>query len=586
MSSSKAKISILAALLIGLAACHRGAPTAAMPAAPSGPDPWVPTRSSFIADYFKAQPFFAAEAGRHQQDGQMPDLSAAGIKAEIARLQGWKTRLAGLDTAGFSDRDRFEREYALSVVDGDLFWLDKARAPFTNPEWYLNQIDPDMYLSRNYAPLDQRMKAYIQYARAIPKIVADIEANLKPPLPKTYVELGIGSFGGYVDFFQHDVAPVFADVKDAALQKQLAAADEAATKAMMRLKERLVADRKTENEKFALGKALFAEMLEDTERVDVPIDQIEAAGRADLARNTAALKAACAAYLPNQPLDACVARMRANKPEGGTLAAARMQLDMLKEFVADHHVVTVPSGQNALVAEAPPYNRANFAFIQVPGPYDKGVASVYNIAPPDPAWSKEKQDAYIPSEATLMFTSIHEVWPGHFVQFLHSNSNPSKFEGLWVGYGFAEGWAHYCEQMMLEMGFGNGDPEMQIGQLTEALLRDVRLLSAIGMQTAGMTPAQSEKMFTDVAFQDPGDAEQQAARGTYDPEYLNYTLGKLMILKLRADWVAKQLNGQPATEKERHRLWRKFHDEFLSYGGPPIPLLRKEMLGSAAGALL
>ena len=589
MSSSKAKISILAALLIGLTACHPGAPTsarAAAPAGPSAPDSWVPTRDSFIEDYLKAQPFFAAQAGRHEFDGQMPDLSAAGIERESARLQAWRTRLAGLDTSGFSDRDRFEREYAMSVVDNDLFWLDKARAPFTNPAWYLNQIDPDMYLSRKYAPPDVRMKAYIQYARAIPKIAADIEANLKPPMPATYVKLAIDSFGGYADFYRRDVAPVFADVKDAALQKQLAAADEAAAKAMTRLKGRFDADRKTENEKFALGKALFAEMLEDTERVDAPIDQIEAAGRADLARNTAALKAACAAYLPNGTLAACVAHMQANKPQGGSIEAARMQLEMLEQFVVDHHIVSVPSGENALVAEAPPYNRSNFAFIQVPGPYDKGVASVYNIAPPDPKWSKEKQDAYIPGEADLMFTSVHEVWPGHFVQFLHSNSNPSKLEGLWVGYGFAEGWAHYCEQMMFEMGFGNGDPEMHIGQLTEALLRDVRLLSAIGMQTEGMTPAQSEKMFTDVAFQDPGNAEQQAARGTYDPEYLNYTLGKLMILKLRADWVAKQLQGKAATEEEQHQLWRKFHDEFLSYGGPPIPLLRKEMLGSSAGSLL
>src|SRR6185312_8663632 len=248
--------------------------------------------------------------------------------------------------------------------------------------------------------------------------------------------------------------------------------------------------------------------------------------------------------------------------------------------------VSIPSDDQALVAEAPPYNRSNSAFIQVPGPYNHGVASVYNIAPPDPKWSKAEQAAYIPSEATLLFTTVHEVWPGHFLQFLHSNANPSKLEALWVGYAYAEGWAHYCEEMMVEEGLAKGDPERHIGQLIEALLRDVRLLSSIGLQTQGMTVAQSEKMFREQAFQDPGNARQQAARGTYDPGYLNYTLGKLMIRKLRADWVAKHGGqGSTAAPADGQALWHDFHDQFLSYGGPPIPLLRKEMLGEE-GAIL
>ena len=290
--------------------------------------------------------------------------------------------------------------------------------------------------------------------------------------------------------------------------------------------------------------------------------------------------------------------MSADKPKGGPVAAARVQLSALKDFIVRHEVVSIPSTEEALVAEAPPYNRGNSAFIQVPGPYDHGVVSVYNISPPDPKWSKAEQAAYIPGNAVLMFTSAHEVWPGHFLQFLHSNNNPSKLEALWVGYAFAEGWAHYCEEMMIERGFGTGDPAMHIGQLSEALLRDVRLLSAIGLHTEGMTQAQAEKMFREQAFQDPGNARQQAARGTYDPAYLNYTLGKLMIRKLRDDWVAKQLAARAdttiaGTEPVSHgtmtgdpqALWRHFHDQFLSYGGPPIPMVRKEMLGDDSPAL-
>jgi uncharacterized protein (DUF885 family) len=256
--------------------------------------------------------------------------------------------------------------------------------------------------------------------------------------------------------------------------------------------------------------------------------------------------------------------------------------------VQDNNVVSIPSDDEALVAEAPVYNRSNSAFIQIPGPYDHGVASTYNIAPPNPAWSKAEQAAYIPSEAALLYTSVHEVWPGHFLQFLHSNANPSKLEALWVGYAFAEGWAHYAEEMMYERGLGKGDSEKHIGQLTDALLRDVRLLSAIGMHTEGMTVAQSEKMFITQAFQDPGNARQQAARGTFDPAYLNYTLGKLMIRKLRTDWIAKtQPTAAAGAAADDQAHWHDFHDKFLSYGGPPIPLLRKELLGEAqSGNLL
>jgi uncharacterized protein (DUF885 family) len=172
--------------------------------------------------------------------------------------------------------------------------------------------------------------------------------------------------------------------------------------------------------------------------------------------------------------------------------------------------------------------------------------------------------------ADLLFTSVHEVWPGHFLNFLHSNRSTSKFGQVFVGYAFAEGWAHYTEEMMWEAGLGNGDPETHIGQLANALLRNARFLSAIGLHTKGMTVAQSDRLFREEAYTDPGTARQQALRGTYDPAYLNYTLGKLMIRNLREDWT-KSRGGRSA--------WKEFHDRFLSYGGPPIPLVRRAMVG-------
>jgi uncharacterized protein (DUF885 family) len=615
-----------AAVLMSMAGCS---PQSKAP----GPRPpsqaslqWKQTADGFVQSYFAAQPFFAAQQGKHDYDGQLPDVSAHGIKREIARLHDERDQLNAVDPTQLEPQERFDRAYLLNVVDRDLFYLEKTRFPTTNPYWYLGDIDPDMYLSRNYAPLNVRMKAYIKYARGIPKVASDIQANLAGPLPKTYIELGIAVFGGFVDFYKKDVAAVFASVNDPAMQKDLTEADNNAAIAMSNLSIHLTELRKTATDNFALGKDLYAQMVKDTEQVDLPIEQIEAAGRADLERNTAALKAECANYLPKGTIAACVAKVSAKKPPEGTLDAARRQLVMLREFVQKNNVVSIPNDDQALVAEAPLYNRNNAAFIQVPGPYDKGVAATYNIAPPDPKWSKAEQLQYIPSEATLLFTSVHEVWPGHFLQFLHSNSNPDKLEALWVGYAFAEGWAHYCEEMMYEEGIGRGDPELHIGQIMDALLRDVRLLSSIGLHTEGWTVAQSEKMFREQAFQDPGNARQQAARGTYDPAYLNYTLGKLMIRKLRADWVAKMKSGGGAAQTAStaapasapasaattgpamtgpamtgpamtgpsmtgtsagadQALWHDFHDKFLSYGGPPIPMVRKEMMGEA-GTLL
>jgi uncharacterized protein (DUF885 family) len=585
--SLKVGAALSGVLFLGLTACGQKPPASA---APKGPSPasqgWNKLTAAFIQSYFDSQPSFAAHSGRHEYDGQLPDLSNHGIRREIALLHGERKQIAAVDPKTLEPRERFDREYLLSIIDKDLFWLEKAKFPFSNPGWYINKIDPDMYLNRNYAPLDVRMKAYIKYARGIPKMVNDIKANLQSPLPKTYVELGIAQFGGLAEFYTKNVTPVFASVSDPDLQKQLSDADTVAAQAMDALKQTLVEARKKANDKFALGPDLYAQMVADTERVDLPVDQIEAAGRADLARNTAALKAECDTYAPKASLLQCTAKMSAHKPKEGAVEAARAQLTMLKDFVVKNNVVSIPSTDEALVAEAPVYKRSNAAFIQVPGPYDHGVASVYNIAPPDPKWSKAEQAAYIPSEPTLLFMSVHEVWPGHFLQFLHSNANPSKLESLWVGYAYAEGWAHYCEEMMYEKGLGKGDPEKHIGQLTDALLRDVRLLSSIGLHAHGMTVAQSEKMFREQAFQDPGNARQQAARGTFDPAYLNYTLGKLMIRKLRTDWIAKHAGASSAAAPaDEQALWHDFHDKFLSYGGPPIPLLRKEMMGEE-GSLL
>ncbi len=251
---------------------------------------------------------------------------------------------------------------------------------------------------------------------------------------------------------------------------------------------------------------------------------------------------------------------------------ARQQLPQLKAFIIEKDIVSIPGTEEAKVEESPPYNRQNSAYIDIPGPYETNMPSVYYISPPDPTWDKATQDAFVPGVKDLLGTSVHEIWPGHFLNFLHANRAKSIFGKQFVGYAFAEGWAHYTEEMMMDAGLEAGNDETKIGQLSNALLRNCRYLSAIGLHAKGMTVAQSEELFKTECYQDAGNSKQQAARGTYDPAYLNYTLGKLMIRKLRDDWVAK---GGKTGDKTK---WKAFHDEFLSYGGPPIPMVRAAMM--------
>ena len=565
------RIASLAVLFLTIAACSRQENAPATAATSS--QTWTSTRDALIEEYLKAQPAFAVYQGRHEFDGQLPNWSADGIAAEITRLHAARDRAAA--SSGLTGADAFERDYLVSQFDDDLFWLEDAELPFTNPAFYIGSLDPSPYLTRNYAPLEQRLRSYITYARAIPRAASQIRANLRTPLAHPLAERGVSGFGGYAEFYKTDVPQIFKDVTDAALQKELADANAAASKAMAELAAWLKEQLKAATGSYALGAERFAKMLRVTEGVTTSLADLEAVARADLARNQQALGAACGAFAPGASIAACIAKMAGNKAKGGAIEGARAQLDMLKTFVADSGVATIPGPEQALVAVSPPYNRANAAYIDIPGPYEKNLPSIYYIAPPDPSWTPAEQRDYIPGQAILLFTSVHEVWPGHFLQYLHANRNPSIVGKLFVGYAFSEGWAHYAEEAMWDMGLGKGDPETHIGQLSEALLRNCRFVSAIGLHTKGMTVDQSERLFHDECAQDVGNARQQARRGSYDPAYLNYTMGKLMIRKLRDDWTASR-GGRKA--------WKEFHDAFLNYGGPPIPMVRQQMLG-AGGSL-
>ena len=573
---SRALALLAAALLLVVAGCQQATRPAWLPSTPSRAAAWDDYVTALLESEFNADPPTAVWTGRHEFDGRLPDWSRTGIDSEIRRIHAQRERALQFADAALDEGRRFERDYVAARLDADLFWLESAQSPFTDPSYYSGGLDPNVYVAREYAPLADRLRAYIKYAEAIPAAAAQIRQNLRTPMPRSYVQIGRITYGGLATFFEEDVPAIFSAVTDAKLQADLRRANAGAIAAMRGLDGWLATLEATAGDRFALGPERFGEMLRRTELVDVPLPRLKEAAERDLARNLAALRAACATYAPGQSDQSCIDKMQSDKPRDAAVAGAQAQLAGLRAFVADHHLVTIPSDDQARVAEAPAYERYNLAYVRIPGPYEKNLPATFYIAPPDPSWTQAEQDAYVPGKAALLFISVHEVWPGHFLQFLHSNRSKTPVGQIFISYAFSEGWAHYVEEMMWEAGLGAGDAEMHIGQLHLALLRNVRLLSAIGLHTGGMTVAESEAMFRDKAFMDPGNARQQAARGTFDPAYGNYTLGKLMIAKLRNDWTATR-GGRSA--------WKDFHDQFLSYGAPPVPLVRRAMLGEDAGPL-
>ncbi|MES2444390.1 MAG: DUF885 domain-containing protein [Pseudomonadota bacterium] len=518
---------------------------------------WTAFMTATFEQLFQLDPVYAAYQGRHEFDGRLDDWSEAGIQRTV---DFWNATIAAANAqAGLNSDQEFERAYLVQLARGQLFFLVDADMPHRNPLFYIGGgLDPDMYLTREYADLPTRMRATTAMLRAVPAAAAQIRANLRMPLPASYIQLGIGSFDGFATYYANDVPAAFASVSDPALRSDLAAAASAASAAMAGLAQWFRDNAGGATQNFALGADRFLKMLSDSEGVVTTVAALQAAGQADLARNQQALTAACAQFAPGQTVGNCVARMNQNQPSDGLVSAATRQITELRNFVVANDLMTIPGNDPIGVRVTPPYNSANGAYFAPSGAFDANVSAYYYINPNSGM-----------GEANLLFVTAHEVMPGHFQQFLHSNRAPSLIGKLYVTYSFAEGWAHYTEEMLWDAGL-RGTAEAHVGQLSNALLRNCRFLAAVGLHAQGMTLAQAQALFQQQCFQGAGTAATQAARGTYDPLYLSYTLGKLMIARLRDDWTAGR-GGRAA--------WKAFHDRFQGYGGPPIPLVRQAMMG-------
>ena len=555
-------------VMVALAACG-GNGDSATAVSEEQQIPWADFAAATIDEYYRQNPERAVDQGLHEYDGFASDWSleahddyADWLEQTIVSVQSY------VDLDGI---EAFERDYLAQALRSQLFWIRDVDFLKKNPVAYTGRIGIGVYIDREYAPLEQRLRAYTEYVSNVPRMLNQMRDNLEPPLPAPYVEMGQRILDGLADYLENTVPGLFSAADDEELQRQFAFVNDAAVEAVRSTASWLDEQKSTATQDYALGEQRFLRMLRETQGIDVTLEELKAAGQANLDRNLDLLNEACAAFAPGESTEDCVLKVQSRKPPEGAVGGATRQLPGLKQFIMDNDIVSIPGTEEALVDEAPPHRRFNFAYIEIPGPFESGLPSVYYIAPPDPAWSEEDQLAYIAGETDLLATSIHEVWPGHFLHFLHSNRTENDIGQHFSTYSFTEGWAHYTEQMMIDAGYGDGDPEVRIGQLLNALLRNVRYMSAIGLHAEGMTVDESQTMFEAKAFKDFGNASQQAYRGTYDPGYLNYTLGKLMINKLRDDWTAGR-GGREA--------WGQFHDEFLGYGAPPVPLIRDAMLGA------
>jgi hypothetical protein len=323
---------------------------------------------------------------------------------------------------------------------------------------------------------------------------------------------------------------------------------------------------------YALGAQQFSEKLRLEEMVETPLPELAARGQAQLDRDRAAFIETAARIAPGRPPAQVMASLAADHPRPDDLIPSVARgLEGARKFVVARNLATFPSEARPRVEETPPYARAAiFASMDTPGPYESGsLQAYYYVTPVEPDWTPEHREEHLRmfNRWTAADIDVHEAYPGHFLQFLYAPRFPTKVRKLLQTTANVEGWAHYAEQMMVDQGFVGGDPRMRLAQLQEALLRDCRYMVAIRMHTQGMTVDEAARFFVEQGFQEPANGREEAMRGTYDPMYLAYTLGKLQILELRDEYLRKT-----------RRDLRAFHDAFVGEGGLPVALVRELIL--------
>lgn len=534
---------------------------------------------AYFEDYFKANPSQATGVGFHQYDRQLEDFSEVAHQRNRRMLQAYLAKFQAINPQTLSQNERDDREIMIAVIHSGLLEEERIQMWRKNPDAYSGAVTGSIFalIKRNFAPLPERLRSVIEREKQIPRALMQAREVLRNS-PKIYTDIAIAQLPGNIDFFQTTVTEAFKDVKDEALRAEFKRSNDTAIAALKEYQTFLQKDLlPRSNGTFAIGAENYRLKVLNDEMVDVPLTRLLKIGYAQLRKDQRAFIETSRRIDPNKSPEEVLKEVEREHPTAGTLlSSAQQQLDGLRQFLIDKKIITVPGGAQARVVETPPFARATtFASMDTPGPYEANATEAYyNITLPDPSWPKAKQEEYLQGYnfPLLSNVSVHEVWPGHYTQFLWVKNNPelSKVRKLTAAGSNAEGWAHYSEEMVLDEGLYNNDPKYRLAQLIDALLRDCRYIVGIRMHTQGMTMEQAKEFFVKEGRQQPVIGEMETKRGTGDPTYLMYTLGKLEILKLRADYQRKM---------GRSFSLQDFHDRFIKAGSPPVKIVRRELMG-------
>jgi len=542
----------------------------------------------YLAGYLAWRPQTATSLGFHEYDGKVTDFSQASIDAELARLHSFDQRLGQLDTATLSPQAFYDYRILRGSIERELFGAEQMQIYSRNPMTYAGAFDVNIYIKRNFAPLVQRVHSIVSVLEQAPAIMAAARANLAESLPRPQVETAIEEANGAADFLGKDLVEALKRVKDKQLMAQFNNANQRAIQEMRRYAAFLKDERLPKaGYHYALGREKYLKLLQYGEMISLSPEQLLEIGTRELQKKQQVFAEAAHEIDPaKKAIEVFQAIQKDHPTEQNLIPDTAKDLDAIRQFVISRKVITIPSSVRAMVRETPQYLRAtSFASMDTPGPFEtKAKEAYYYVTPPESDWSAAQKEEWLTAlnYYTTDIVSIHEAYPGHYVQFLCLNASPAtKLEKIFGSYAFIEGWAHYCEQMMVDEGFGaeagsTASPAQRIkaakyrlAQTDEALLRICRMCVSIKMHCQGMTVDEATKFFHENCYYEEKPARQEAIRGTFDPEYLYYTMGKLEILKLREDY-RKQ-------EGPRFTL-EKFHNELLRHGAPPLRLLRELML--------
>ena len=558
-------------------------------AAPSGPRAGAENPElnrlidKYFEFYFRNHPTAATAVGFHEYDEKLEDFSRAALDAEIVGLKDMQAQFDAIPGSGLPQDAAIDRDLVTSAIKARLLELENIQMWRKDPDQYTSNASYAVFLimKRNFAPTEQRLQSVIARERQIPKVFEAARKNLENP-PRIYTEVALQQLPDVIGFFQKDVPEAFSQVKDPKLLADFNASNDGVVKALQNYENFLKADLLPNSKgDFRIGAENYQKKLLYEEMVDVPVDHLLEIGYADLHRNQEQLKIAAAKIDAKKPPREVLASLQKNHPAPDQLLPSfRIKLVDLRQFIEQRHIITLPSQVMPVVEETPPFARAlTSASMDTPGPYEtKATEGIFNVTLPGAKWKPDRVEDWMQgfNHGVITSTAIHEVFPGHYTQFLWVQKAPSKARKLLDCGTNAEGWAHYTEQMMLDEGYGKDDPSLRVGQVQDALLRDARFIAGIEMHTGKMTMEQAKQFFIEQGYQVSAVADVEAKRGTSDPTYLVYTLGKLQIMKLRDDYRA--MKGDQFSLLE-------FHDRFMEQGAVPLKVIRKTMLDNDSPTL-